>query len=165
MGDATQGLLVTGILGSAATLAAERPVIREERRLAEQQLGFNQRIADLQARDVEIRGRKAIEEHSRTIARVSGAQRAALAAQGIDVSSGTALEIQQETAALGAEDLSQIRANIFRDAWGLKAAAAGLATQAGQVRIAARQTEREAIVSATRRTIRAGLKFKQEREA
>ena len=49
-----------------------------------------------------------------------GKQRAAFAANNIDSSSGTALDLISETAQFGEEDALAIRANAARDAWGFR---------------------------------------------
>jgi hypothetical protein len=138
---------------------AERYMLRERTRMREHQLQHQMRIANIQARDVEIRGQRAIEATQRQIAATLGAQRATLAAQGVDVGQGSALELQEETAALGAEALETLSANIFREAWGIKAQAAGMESQAEFVRVGGRGMERESVVTAGANIVRAGQRF------
>lgn len=51
---------------------------------------------------------------------IVGKQRAAFAGQGIDISTGTAMDLQEETSALGELDEATVRKNAFREAWGLR---------------------------------------------
>jgi len=150
------GSQAIGILGD---VYSQTVLTRARGRFQQQQLDFSRRMAELQARDVEVRGRRAIEEYQRAVSRTVGSQRAAMAAQGVDVSTGSALDIQEETRALGAEDLAQIRANIFREAWGLRAEAAGLATSASIVRSDTRAAGRESVVAGGIQLARAGTQW------
>lgn len=85
---------------------------------------YNARMLDLQARDARERGLFAIGRHQRDVRGLIGAQRAALAAQGVQVDSGTAAEIQTQTAAQSAEDVGILADNAAREAWGFEQQAA-----------------------------------------
>jgi hypothetical protein len=63
------------------------------------------------------------ERHLRKVRQMLGAQRAAGAANGLDINSGSALDLQAETAGFGAADASTIRSNALRRAWGLEVGA------------------------------------------
>ena len=102
--------------------AAERAG-RAQRESAESQAGlsdFNAQVADLQAADAITRGQD--EEHRfRTRVRSAiGAQRVDFAAGNIDVSQGSALDVQADAAVLGELDALTIRTNAAREAWGFK---------------------------------------------
>lgn len=81
---------------------------------------WNARIAEIQAQDAVDRGEKAANELKKNTRRLIGAQRAALAAQGIAIDEGDALDIQLETAELGAADAQEIKNNAWREAWGYR---------------------------------------------
>lgn len=80
----------------------------------------NARLAELQAQDAIRRGEEEAEEYKRRVRQVIGAQRAAFGAQGVDVSFGSPLDIQEETAQLGALDALMIKNNAWREAWGYR---------------------------------------------
>lgn len=63
-----------------------------------------------------------------------GQQRTALAAQGVDVGSGTALDVQSSTAYLGELDALMARNNAAREAWGFEVEASNYTTQANAAR-------------------------------
>lgn len=87
---------------------------------------YNADIADLQAQDALERG---AEEESRLRTQVRGiigAQRAGQAAGNIDVSYGTAADVQADAAYLGELDALTIRTNARREAWGYKVQAEDL---------------------------------------
>jgi hypothetical protein len=67
----------------------------------------------------------AIEEERKRaqVRQMAGTQRANLAAQGIDLQSGTALDIIDETYTFGEVDALTIRANAMQEAWGYKTSA------------------------------------------
>lgn len=81
---------------------------------------IDQKLSSFQA-EMEIkRGRKEAQQLKEEAAGVIGSQRAAFAAQGVDVSSGTALEIQAQTAEQAARDAVTVRNNAWLSAWGIK---------------------------------------------
>lgn len=95
---------------------------------------FNERIARMQARDAWERGLEAVGRHRQSVRKLIGSQRAALAAQGVDVNDGSALAVQQDTIALGEQDALTIRNNAAREAWGFRVQAAGYRSAAGMAR-------------------------------
>lgn len=80
----------------------------------------NAEIATFQADDAINRGRVAAKRRLSQVGQTIGAQRVALAAQGVDINSGTAADIQASTAKIGAIDAQTIRNNAAREAWGYK---------------------------------------------
>jgi len=54
------------------------------------------------------------------LSRLRGAQTTSIAAQGIDVTQGSAAQIAEQTQRFGEEDINQIRLNAAREAWGIK---------------------------------------------
>jgi hypothetical protein len=91
---------------------------------------YNEAVENDKARIGEAQAEQALQlgniEEDRQRARVRaaiGSQRVALAANNIDTSSGTALDLIGETAQFGEEDALAIRANAAREAWGYKVGA------------------------------------------
>ena len=84
------------------------------------QFEFSQKVADLQAKDAIKRGELQAKRVREAGKKIVGAQRAALAAQGIELDSGTALDIQEETAAFTEMDALTVKMNAYREAWGYK---------------------------------------------
>jgi hypothetical protein len=100
----------------------------------------NAGLAAQQAQDATVRGAQA-ENLSRLGTRqMIGAQRAGMAAQGIDIASGTALDVQASTAYVGELDALTVRNNAAREAWGYQVEAGNYRTQAAQAQAAARAT-------------------------
>lgn len=86
----------------------------------------NAQIARYQAEDAIKRGDVAAERRLTQSQQVIGAQRAALASQGVDVNSGSAAEAQASTAYLGELDAVTLRNNATREAWGYQVQASDL---------------------------------------
>jgi len=78
----------------------------------------NARISDEQAKDAIRRGGYEELKHRRQMSILQGSQRAALAASGVSVDSGSALDIQEAGIREGEQDASVIRINAAREAWG-----------------------------------------------
>lgn len=83
----------------------------------------NKEMAEFKAKDAIDRGRDEENRFRKNIKRVIGSQRAALAAQGIELDEGSALAIQEDTAVIGEIDALTIRNNARREAWGYKSQA------------------------------------------
>lgn len=77
---------------------------------------FNAKQAQINAKDAIARGEQAADSERRKTAYKIGAQRVGLAASGVDVGSGMALDIIGDTALLGEMDTQIIRQNAGREA-------------------------------------------------
>jgi hypothetical protein len=77
----------------------------------------NQKIAEWQAQNAIAQGQEAEIDQRRKMAALKGSQRAGLAAKGLDISSGSALNILTDTDYLGEMDVLNIRSNAERQAW------------------------------------------------
>lgn len=86
----------------------------------ERQAAINNRLANMQADDTLARGDQQANQIGRNTRKIAGAQRAGFAAQGIALDSGSAQDIQVETAEMGALDQLTVRNNAAREAWGYR---------------------------------------------
>lgn len=96
---------------------------------------INKRFAEIQAKDMIERGSKEAIEHQKKVNQTVGAQRAAAAASGVVVDDGSSLEIQTETAEIGALDVNTIKSNAYRQAFGFKQQALGYEFQARSAKL------------------------------
>lgn len=85
---------------------------------------MNAEIMDANARDALERGKIEEQNKRREIAMLTGRQRAAMAANGVDLSFGSPLDTIVDTAMLGELDALTIRSNAAREAYDYKVAAA-----------------------------------------
>lgn len=106
-------LALTGASGLYSASAA-----REAGKYEQQVANRNAAIADQQAEQARQIGNMDEERQLRRVRAALGSQRAALAANGLDINSGTALDLQAETAGFGAADALNLRSNALREAWG-----------------------------------------------
>lgn len=109
---------------------------RYQARVADQ----NAQFANQQAQDAQERTRLEAQRQYRQIGATKGQQIAAMAANGIDVNSGSALQVQQDTAMIGAEDVGNIYKAGFNEAKGFEINAANYRSQAAASRQAATNT-------------------------
>ena len=92
----------------------------------------NAKMADAEAQDALDRGELTAQRRGLEARQQIGSTRASQAAQGVDVSSGSAADVQASEAGIGALDEMTIRNNAAREAWGYKVEAIN-ERQAGQV--------------------------------
>lgn len=106
------------VAGGVSSYMSETSAGKAQKGVAE----FNAKVADLQAADAIKRAESDAADRSKETGQMQGAQRAALAAQGIDPNEvgGTAEDILTSTQALGDRDVATIKANALRQAWGFK---------------------------------------------
>lgn len=80
----------------------------------------NAQFAEYQAQDAEARGKIDERKMRQLTEKTIGAQRAGLAGQGVDVNTGSALDVQADAAYLGELDALTIRTNAAKEAWGYR---------------------------------------------
>lgn len=81
---------------------------------------LNAKYAEIQAKDAIRRGELAAEARGREISAVVGRQRAAAAAQGIALDTGSQAELQAEALEVGMMDALEIENNAYREAMGYR---------------------------------------------
>lgn len=90
----------------------------------------NARISELGARSMLLQGERQEQAQRIGTAQLKSAQRVAMAANGVDLGSRSALNVMTGTDVLGEIDANTIRANALRAAWGYRAQAMNSANQA-----------------------------------
>jgi hypothetical protein len=91
---------------------------------------YNARVAENKAVETRNVGNEAELAHRQKVAQLQSKQRAQLGAAGIDLTSGSALQLQEDTAMLGEADALRIRSNAERQASALETSA-GLTSAQG----------------------------------
>ena len=81
----------------------------------------NQQMAEYAATDALRRGEEDAIKVRQRASMVKGAQRASMAAKGLDLGVGTAAELQDQTDFFGETDMATARSNAARDAWSARA--------------------------------------------
>lgn len=95
---------------------------------------LNAQMAEWQAEDAIARGDRAAGVSRMKTRQLKGSQRAALAANGVDLGFGSALDILNDTDLFGEVDAETIRDNASREAWAIRQQAAGLKVDAAMFR-------------------------------
>lgn len=113
---------VIGVVGGVYKASAEKAAGNYQNEVAKQNAG----LADFQAEQEAKIGAIAEERHRAKVKQMIGSQRAGLAANGLDLSGGTALDLVTETAMLGEEDALMLRFNAMNKAWGYRTEATNL---------------------------------------
>lgn len=113
---------ITGVSGLVGSIA-QSEAIKAQGIYANTVANVNARFSEMQAREAIKRGDADAAKHGKSLRGVIGQQRASFAAQGIEISSGSALEIQEQTREIGLEEVETIRNNAWRQALGFKQAA------------------------------------------
>ena len=99
---------------------------------AEKAAVFNASMLDLQAQDAISRGELDTTNRRQMGKSILGQQRAGYSGQGVDVSTGTAAEMQEQTGQMAEEDAMRIKLDAMRQAWGLRSQATMMRWEAEQ---------------------------------
>lgn len=96
---------------------------KAEGEYAEAVANENAKINDLRAEQAAQIGNIEEERQRRRVRQMLGSQRAAFAANNVDMGTGTAVEVLGDTAGFGEADALAIRSNALREAWGFRVGA------------------------------------------
>lgn len=132
----------TGIAGAHTEAGA----IRLQSAYDQAAAAENARILERQARYAEEQGSHDVSLIGRRARQIQGSQRARLAAQGVDVSSGSALDVQMETEAMSEMDKLMARNNAAREAYGYRSQAQAVRHGASMQGLGARSAARSTLL-------------------
>lgn len=97
---------------------------------AQQVARNNAKVAEMQAQDAERRGEREAMELQRRVAATKSAQRVSLAAKGLDLTYGTAADLQDQTDFFGQSDVATTRMNARKEAWARRGQSANFQAEA-----------------------------------
>lgn len=141
------GSAAAGGISAIGSSYAQSQAMKSQGEYERMTMDANARLANIQAEDTIKRGNKEAAEHIKQTKKLIGSQRAAMAAQGIEVNADSALDIQAETAAMGELDALTIRNNAWREAWGYRVSASDLSFRGRFAEMAARGQSRQTLVT------------------
>ena len=98
---------------------------------------FNSKVAGWQASDAIRNGQTAEENQYLKVGAIAGAQRAQMAANGVDLGSGSANDVLTTTEFMGKRDALQIHDNAMLQAWGYRTQSQTYLNQASQLKSSA----------------------------
>lgn len=119
---ATAGFAFMGV-NSAVGGITQAKALQSQAEYQKMQYEQNSLLAELQADDAIRRGDKDAAALIRKGDQVVGTQRAAFAANGVDVNYGSARDIQEQTMEISQADADRTKHNARMEAWGYKMAA------------------------------------------
>ncbi len=139
--------LFASSVAQASTSYAQAQALKAQgayqRNLAE----MNAASANAQARDVLVRGGFAANRRRGETQKLIGSQKVALAAQGIDIDSGSAAELLEDTSKMGELDAININNNAWREAFGYKTAAISATNQGKFLEMAANNQAKQTVLT------------------
>lgn len=133
LGAAAPALQLAGVgLGAAGAYSSSRNT--KSAYQAQAQVAKNNAIiAGWQAEDALVRGDRAASVSRSKTRQLKGSQRAALAANGVDLGEGSALNILTDTDYFGEMDANTITDNAAREAWAIRSQASGYSAEASML--------------------------------
>lgn len=108
----------------------------------------NAQIAGWQAEDATKRGAIAEQRQRLATSRLAGAQRAGMASSGVELTSGSPLDVLGDTSMLGELDALTIRSNAEREAYGFRAQGQNLQAQSALTQMAGRDAVQASYIGA-----------------
>jgi hypothetical protein len=156
---ASSSAAVGGAVSSAGNAYAQASATKAQGEYQSRMMELNAKMAEFNAQYAIKRGDTQAKAAVKAGQRVIGSQRAALAASGVDVESGSAMDVQENTAALAAEDAMVIKNNAWLEAWGYKTQASSARSQAAFTSMAAGNEARNTLLAGGINGINVGLKY------
>lgn len=108
----------------------------------------NSQIATWQAQDAQQRGQIEEQRQRLATARLRGTQRVAMASNGVELDSGSSLDVLMDTAQLGELDALTIRANAERESYSHQTQSSNLLAQSALTRSAGRNAATAGYINA-----------------
>lgn len=120
------GGAASSAIGSYYSAATQKINLKTQANLAD----INARIAELGAQSALLQGQQQVGALTLNAGRLKSRQRAALAANGVSLSEGNAVEIQASTDIMKEIDANTLTANAVRSAWGYRTQAVNFQNEA-----------------------------------
>lgn len=134
----TAGVLAAGITSSAMGAYNQSRAAKDQYKYQSAVARNNAKMAEYAAQDASNRGAQEAAKVMAEARRVRSRQTVALASNGIDISSGSAANMLDDTDLLAAQDAATIRTNAARQAWGYRVEGSNYNASADMYRTAAR---------------------------
>lgn len=138
-------LVISGLQAGSAIVSSQRQAqaLNEQARYRGMILDANRRLAQSQTKDLFRAGEYEVSQIQMLRDRTLGSQRASLASQGVDMTSGSAASLLLETQMMSERDIQTARNNAWQRAWGVQVEAEMQGLQ-GQMMQAASRAQADA---------------------
>lgn len=123
---ASQAIALGATVGSGVMAAGSA---YQQGQVAKQVAANNATMAEYAAQDAQRRGEEQVQAVQRKASQIKGAQRATMAARGLDLGVGTAADIVDQTDFFAEQDVATTRYNAAREAWSARAQGQDMLTQ------------------------------------
>ena len=137
----------------------------QQSQAAELQGEYQKRMFDMNSRLAKMNAEESIKKGDETAsivrqkgAQVKGEQRAALAAQGIDINTGSASDVQAQTEQNVALDVLAVKNNAWREAWGYRTQAEDYSSRSRMAGRIAETEQRASLIGGGMRALEYGYK-------
>ena len=107
---------IVSVMGAYGSVAAQKRQLQSQAEMAR----INAQLAEQSAQSALLAGQRQEQRSLLTTAGLKSTQRAAFAANGIDLGEGSAARVLTSTDVMGEIDRNTIAANAVRDAWGYR---------------------------------------------
>ncbi len=145
MAAAQGGIAVYGMLEADSQAAA----MRRQAEYEASQMRYNADLIDMRREEVGVQAESDILASQDGISRMISTQKVSMAGQGIELDSGTAAQIIQDTEQIGLEDVQAIKNNAWKEAWGMEVEAMDLRNQAEFGMAAGKQRAKQTVATGT----------------
>ncbi len=164
MATAAAWLVVSEVVAVAGTAYAAYSTVQANRfeGKVEERNASNAAAA---AADALQRGAAEEGAHRMKVQRLISSQKTALGASGVDISSGSALDVLSDTAALGELDALTLRNNASREAWGYKVESGSALARSSAARSRASNAAVGGLLSLGGQVGEAGYRYRKSRPA
>jgi len=142
--------IASGIMSAGSSISSaisQAAAIKSEAIFRSTQMQMNAQLSKFKAKEAIRMGETEAQQKALQTKKLMGRQRAVAAAQGIEVSDGSALDIQAETAGMGAMDIVTIRNNAWKQAWGFRVEASNDEASARMTKIGAKFAARSTLIT------------------
>ena len=130
MGYASIATSIIGAIGSAQLARTQAKANKSAFEFQADMSKINARMAERSAQSMLFQGQQQIASLTLRSGKVKSAQRVAMAANGIDLGEGNAVEVQATTDLMTEIDKNTIEANALRSAWGYRTQGVNASNQA-----------------------------------
>lgn len=137
MAQASTAMNVGGSVNSAVGAYYGAAMQKQNLKFSAAMADINARIADMGAESALLQGKSEVAKLTQQAGQLKSRQRAAMAANGIDLGVGNAAEVQVSTDMMKEIDANTLKSNAMRNAWGYRNQALNYRTQASMDRVTA----------------------------
>lgn len=127
------GGAATSAVGGYYAARSQKSALKHQASMAQ----INARIAELGAESAMEQGKQQVAALTMQAGQLKGKQRAALAANGVDLGQGSAAELQASTEIMKQIDMATARGNALRTAWGHRMQATNMRGEAAMAKASA----------------------------